>query len=195
MCLPAALANNTTAPFKSSLSPSRFSGVAAASLSALSSASNTFGADSKNWFFYPKFTAAWNFSELSALKQYDWLTFAKLRAAYGVTGKQPPIYTNVSSYQTGTLADGWTNGVQTIYPVTDVLEHRARTQLRATAVTTTVGAFLLELLDTDQSCQQAVVGHVQRIELVETLVGIVVTVAGLDQVKHRLVERNHGQLC
>ncbi len=86
--------------------------------------SNTFGADSKNWFWYPKFTAAWNFSELSALKGLDWLTFAKLRAAYGVTGKQPPIYTNVSSYQTGTLADGWTNGVQTIYGGADGVYHQ-----------------------------------------------------------------------
>ena len=42
-----------------------------------------------------------------------------------MTGKQPPIYTNVSSYQTGTLADGWTNGVQTIYAGADGVYHQA----------------------------------------------------------------------
>ncbi len=85
--------------------------------------SSTFGAESKNWYVYPKFTAAWNFSELPMLKSQSWLTFAKLRAAYGITGKQPPIYTNVSSYNTGTLGDGWTNGVETIYGGFDGVFH------------------------------------------------------------------------
>jgi TonB-linked SusC/RagA family outer membrane protein len=86
--------------------------------------SSTFGAEAKSWFVYPKLTAAWNFSNYSMFKKWNWLSFGKLRAAYGVTGKQPPIYTNVSSYQTGTLADGWTNGVQTIYGGADGVYHQ-----------------------------------------------------------------------
>ncbi len=86
--------------------------------------SSTFGAKSKSWYWYPKFSAAWNFSDYSMFKNWSWLSFGKLRAAYGVTGKQPPIYTNVSSYQTGTLLDGWTNGVQTIYGGADGVYHQ-----------------------------------------------------------------------
>ncbi len=85
--------------------------------------SNTFGAESSNWFAYPKFTAAWTFSELPAFKNQSWLTFAKLRGAWGVVGKQPPIYTNVSSYNKLNIADGWTNGVQTIYNGFDGVAH------------------------------------------------------------------------
>ena len=45
------------------------------------------------------------------------LSFAKLRGAFGIAGKQPDLYSNVSSYSTGVFTDGWLspNGLQSIY--------------------------------------------------------------------------------
>ena len=75
--------------------------------------SNTFGGDNKR-FLYPKASVAWDLS--------DWvedtpLSFAKIRGAFGVAGKQPDLYSNVSAYTTGIFTDGWVspNGLQSIY--------------------------------------------------------------------------------
>jgi TonB-linked SusC/RagA family outer membrane protein len=82
--------------------------------------SNTFGGEvnpetgnrESNRFLYPKASLAWDFSQY-----VDFLDFGKVRVAYGETGKQPPIYSNVSAFQTATLTDGWLspNGLNTIY--------------------------------------------------------------------------------
>lgn len=82
--------------------------------------SNTFGGEinpttgkrESSRFLYPKASIAWDFS-----RYVDFLDFGKVRLGYGETGKQPPIYSNVSSFQTGTLTDGWLspNGLNTIY--------------------------------------------------------------------------------
>ena len=73
--------------------------------------SNTFGGENKR-YLYPKVSAAWDLS--SALAP---LSFAKLRVAYGVAGKQPALYSNVSAYTTGIFTDGWLspNGLESIY--------------------------------------------------------------------------------
>ena len=44
-------------------------------------------------------------------------SFGKVRFAYGVAGKQPPVFSNVSAYQTATITDGWLspNGLRTVY--------------------------------------------------------------------------------
>ena len=75
--------------------------------------SNTFGGEDSR-FFYPKASVAWDFTERA---DGLGLSFAKVRAAYGVAGKQPALYSNVSSYTTGTFTDGWLspNGLQSIY--------------------------------------------------------------------------------
>ena len=75
--------------------------------------SSTFGGGSQR-FAYPKVSAAWDFTRHV---EGTPLSFGKLRAAYGVAGKQPPIFSNVSAFRTGTITDGWLNpnGLETIY--------------------------------------------------------------------------------
>ena len=41
------------------------------------------------YFYYPAASFAFNFSELSAVKNLEWLSFGKLRASYAYTGKEP----------------------------------------------------------------------------------------------------------
>ena len=75
--------------------------------------SNTFGAGGSR-FAYPKLSATWDFTgRLGG----GLISFGKLRAAYGVAGKQPPVFSNVNAFQKGTITDGWLspNGLETIY--------------------------------------------------------------------------------
>jgi TonB-linked SusC/RagA family outer membrane protein len=75
--------------------------------------SSTFGGDGKR-FVYPKVSAAYDFSTLGFLDRV--LDFGKLRAAYGVAGTQPPVYSNVTGFTTATFPDSWlTGGLYTIY--------------------------------------------------------------------------------
>ena len=78
--------------------------------------SNTFGEENKR-YAYPKFSGAWDLSSRVADATEGLFSFAKVRAAYGVAGKQPDIYSNVNAYQTATITDGWLspNGLYTIY--------------------------------------------------------------------------------
>ena len=75
--------------------------------------SNTFGGEDKR-YVYPKASVAW---DLSSKVEGLGLSFAKLRGAFGIAGKQPDLYSNVSSYSTGVFTDGWLspNGLQSIY--------------------------------------------------------------------------------
>ena len=80
--------------------------------------SSTFGDGSKR-FLYPKASAAYDFSGLAGMDRF--LSFGKLRAAYGVAGVQPPVFSNVSGFETKTVTDGWIspNGLLTIYSGND----------------------------------------------------------------------------
>ena len=80
-------------------------------------AASTFGADADTWFAYPQATLAWDFTQLETMQNLDWLSFGKLRLAYGKTGRQPPVFSNITGYTTSTLSDGWLspNGLRTIY--------------------------------------------------------------------------------
>jgi TonB-linked SusC/RagA family outer membrane protein len=80
--------------------------------------SSTFGGAGKR-FLYPKASAAYDFSRLGGLDRF--LSFGKLRAAYGIAGVQPPVYSNVSAFETKTITDGWIdpNGLETIYAGND----------------------------------------------------------------------------
>jgi TonB-linked SusC/RagA family outer membrane protein len=81
--------------------------------------SNTFGGDidslgnrEASRFWYPKGSLAWDFT-----RYVPFFDFVKVRASYGESGKQPPIFTNVSAFETDRLNDGWTspNGLLTVY--------------------------------------------------------------------------------
>ncbi len=82
--------------------------------------SNTFGGDidtvtnqlESNRFLYPKASAVWEFTKAAPI-----VHFGKLRVAYGKAGRQPPVFSNVSAFGTGTFTDGWIfpNGLESIY--------------------------------------------------------------------------------
>jgi hypothetical protein len=79
--------------------------------------SNTFGTGDQR-FAYPKFSTAWDFT--SYVEESTPLSFAKARFAFGIAGKQPPVFSNVSSYETRNIFDGWLNtGLNTIYSGAD----------------------------------------------------------------------------
>jgi TonB-linked SusC/RagA family outer membrane protein len=78
--------------------------------------SNTFGSGDKR-FVYPKASMAWDFSQYVESTP---LTFAKARFAFGIAGKQPPLFSNINSYETRNISDGWlTTGLNTIFGGTD----------------------------------------------------------------------------
>ncbi|MCH7891579.1 MAG: TonB-dependent receptor, partial [Gemmatimonadetes bacterium] len=75
--------------------------------------SNTFGGEDKR-YLYPKASVAWDLSErVEGLG----LSFAKVRGAFGIAGKQPDLYSNLTSWTTGIFTDGWLspNGLESIY--------------------------------------------------------------------------------
>ncbi|HEX7123567.1 MAG TPA: SusC/RagA family TonB-linked outer membrane protein, partial [Gemmatimonadaceae bacterium] len=67
---------------------------------------STFGeSDRRHWF--PKASVAWNVSEwLNRDNAMGWLSFAKLRAAYGQTGKAPEPYTTIQAFSFANFGDG-----------------------------------------------------------------------------------------
>ena len=67
--------------------------------------SSTFGASKKRHWF-PKASAAWNFTE--KLGMFGGLIpSGKLRFAYGQTGQIPPVYSTIGGLTTGAFVDGW----------------------------------------------------------------------------------------
>ena len=59
---------------------------------------STFGASNRT-ALYPKASVAWNFTNfMGNTDQKGWLSYGKLRLAYGETGKEPPIYAAVGGY-------------------------------------------------------------------------------------------------
>jgi TonB-linked SusC/RagA family outer membrane protein len=78
--------------------------------------SSTFGGEGER-FFYPSVGAAWTFSRLPPFAGGGLLSFGKVRASWGRTGRQPPVYSTTSGFQTGLFNDGWLTpaGLHSIY--------------------------------------------------------------------------------
>jgi len=57
---------------------------------------STFGPQAQSLFFYPSVTAAWVFSKMTGTS--DFFSFGKLRGSYGVVGKQPGPYLNLTTF-------------------------------------------------------------------------------------------------
>ena len=74
-------------------------------------ASSTFGKTvRRNWF--PKASAAWEASKYMGIRSGNGLlSYLKVRAAYGETGREPAPYQVFSGYTVGTFGDGWTTGL------------------------------------------------------------------------------------
>jgi TonB-linked SusC/RagA family outer membrane protein len=57
---------------------------------------STFGPQAQSVFFYPSITGAWQFSKMTGTS--DFFSFGKLRASYGIVGKQPGPYLNLTQF-------------------------------------------------------------------------------------------------
>ena len=69
-------------------------------------ASSRFGKNNR-WGYFPSVSAGWVISDEPALKDAaNWLTLLKLRASYGVTGRQPDGGDNYLSYNTYKIGAG-----------------------------------------------------------------------------------------
>jgi TonB-linked SusC/RagA family outer membrane protein len=76
---------------------------------------STYGPDAEQTYFYPSVSAAWQFSQLEPLQENEFLTFGKLRAAYGVAANQPPPYVTSTYFYNAALINGWGPGLNAIY--------------------------------------------------------------------------------
>jgi TonB-linked SusC/RagA family outer membrane protein len=79
---------------------------------------STFGAKTKNSFFFPSAALAWQFSQLKTFSNQSVLSFGKLRATWGQVGIQPQPYQNFTNYSTANYRDDFTSGlsgISTIY--------------------------------------------------------------------------------
>ncbi len=70
--------------------------------------SSTFGASQKR-HWYPKFSAAWEVTKLDLMKDVPYLSFTKLRFAYGESGQEPGVYSTFTAFgtSTGAFGDSW----------------------------------------------------------------------------------------
>jgi len=69
-------------------------------------ASSKFGSNSR-WGYFPSVSAGWIISDERFMRgASDWLTLLKLRASYGITGRQPDDGNNYLSYNTYSIGAG-----------------------------------------------------------------------------------------
>lgn len=67
--------------------------------------SSTFGPQAQSLFFYPSASLAWQFSQLISNKSV--LNFGKFRASFGIVGRQPAPYLNLTQYPTQSYTESW----------------------------------------------------------------------------------------
>lgn len=72
---------------------------------------STFGEEVSSTFFYPSVSAAWQFTDLDALSDSDFLSFGKLRASWGQVGRQPGPYLTITDYEPAEFFTGWGPGL------------------------------------------------------------------------------------
>ncbi len=66
---------------------------------------STFGPQAQSLFFYPSVTGAWQFSKMTGTSNF--FSFGKLRASYGVVGKQPGPYLNLTQFNPQSYFDSY----------------------------------------------------------------------------------------
>lgn len=77
---------------------------------------STFGANTKNSFFFPSAAVAWQFSQLDFFENQSLLSFGKLRLTWGQVGIQPQPYQNFNSFEAASYKDGFSSGLSGISP-------------------------------------------------------------------------------
>ncbi len=77
---------------------------------------STFGTD-KQWFWFPNGSVAWEFTRALGADGSGAFSFGKVRVAYGQAGLSPPVFSNVSAFETLTFSDGWISplGLESVY--------------------------------------------------------------------------------
>lgn len=80
-------------------------------LTGRSESASTFGPETDNTFFYPSAGLSWQFTQLDAFSDVDWLSFGKLRASYGEAGIQPGPYNTSTSFFQGAFTSSWGDGL------------------------------------------------------------------------------------
>lgn len=68
---------------------------------------STFGSEVSSTFFYPSASVAWQFSKMISPQGDGFLSFGKLRVAYGTVGVQPGPYNTVTYYAPGAYFESW----------------------------------------------------------------------------------------
>ena len=85
----------------------------------LNEGSSTFGGDGKR-FWYPGVGVSWQVSRLGMFDNLSWLDNLKVRANYGVSGRQPPVFSSEGGFDRGAFFDGWISiGLESIYGGSD----------------------------------------------------------------------------
>lgn len=76
---------------------------------------STFGESDKR-AYYPKLSAAWEFTEALGLSDNPILSFGKLRTAWGQAGNEPPVYGTIGGLTAAGITDGgWGTSLNTTY--------------------------------------------------------------------------------
>lgn len=68
--------------------------------------SSTFGANERRHWF-PKFSAAWEFTKFDKMPAIPYFNYGKLRFAYGEAGAQPGVYSTTTGFISGTRGGFW----------------------------------------------------------------------------------------
>jgi len=76
--------------------------------------SSTFSQNDQR-FWYPKFSAAWEFTKLEDFPEIPYLNYGKVRFAYGEAGRQPNVYSMITGYSGGSYGEGWGPSVPVAY--------------------------------------------------------------------------------
>jgi TonB-linked SusC/RagA family outer membrane protein len=72
---------------------------------------STFGPNTESTFIYPSAEFAWQFTNLEALRGNKMLSFGKLRATYGVVGRQPGFGALQTNYVSAGFGESWGPGL------------------------------------------------------------------------------------
>ena len=79
-------------------------------------AASTFGANTKNSFFFPSAAVAWQFSQLDYFENKSFFSFGKLRLAWGQVGIQPQPYQNFNNFGAAIYRNDFSSGLSGINP-------------------------------------------------------------------------------
>lgn len=72
---------------------------------------STFGPNTESSFIYPSAELAWQFTNMAPLRDNKMLSFGKLRATYGIVGRQPGFGALQTNYVSAAFGESWGPGL------------------------------------------------------------------------------------